>query len=328
MKRALLFLTAILIAASPAFAGGSDDALSLVPPDAASVGVIRLDELRNSPLGARIFEDTDRLAGDGEAGRFFEETGLDPKRDVDVVVVAASPAAAGAAESALVLFEGRFDPPRLQAAIASRGGKLKRTPQGDYMLLDADHAQRSPGAIAFASRRLAIAGTEAAVGRALAQRSTGGSGFLSGQGIGRYYSRIEGDSSAWALVDAVRYPLARRSHGGSGEASGDPAAALAGAMKSVSLFAFQVRSHADSLSVSATGLTADSETRGLLEDALRGVVAMWRLAIHEKSPDMVSVLRKFEIDSDREGVTIRGTLPGSFIRSLTERAQRRHRSAK
>lgn len=328
MKRALFIFLAIALMASPASAGGSDDALSLVPPDAASVGLIRLDELRNSPLAAKIFDDTDRLAGDGDAARFFEETGLNPKRDVDLVVVAASPSAGGSGESGLVLFEGRFDPLRLQKAIESRGGRLIRTPHGDYTLLNTHDGQRSPGAVAFVSGRLAIAGTEAAVVRALSQRASGGSGFLRGEGIGRHYFRIEGNASAWALVDAVRYPLARRARGGSGDRGGDPSAALAGAMKSVSLFAFQVRSRGDSLDLSATGLTADAETRDLLEDALKGVVAMWRLAVQEKSPEMVSVLRKFEVESDGEGVTIRGTLPGSFIRTLTERSEKGRRAAK
>jgi hypothetical protein len=56
---------------------------------------------------------------------------------------------------------------------------------------------------------------------------------------------------------------------------------------------------------------------------LKGVVAMWRLAIHEKSPELVPILRRFEIESDREGVTIRGTLPGSFLRKITEERQSR-----
>jgi hypothetical protein len=49
-----------------------------------------------------------------------------------------------------------------------------------------------------------------------------------------------------------------------------------------------------------------------------GGVAMWWLAIHEKSPEMVPILRKFEIESDRERVTIRGTLPGSFLRKMVK----------
>jgi hypothetical protein len=38
---------------------------------------------------------------------------------------------------------------------------------------------------------------------------------------------------------------------------------------------------------------------------------------------MVTVLRKFEVDSDREGVTIHGTLPGSFLRQMAEKHQAR-----
>jgi len=127
---------------------------------------------------------------------------------------------------------------------------------------------------------------------------------------------VPAGASAWAIVDATRAPFAggaRRSEG-----SDDAAGALVGAMKSVSLFVFHATTRGDSLELSATGITADEETRGLLEDALKGVIAMWRLAIHEKAPDMVPILRKFEIESDREGVTIRGTLPGSFLRKMAE----------
>ena len=105
----------------------------------------------------------------------------------------------------------------------------------------------------------------------------------------------------------------------------DAADALVGAMKSVSLFVFHATSRGDSVELSATGITADEETRGLLEDALKGVIAMWRLAIHERAPDMVPILRKFEIESDREGVTIHGTLPGSFLRQMAEKRQARRR---
>jgi len=329
MKRAAVILVTLALSASPALAGGSNDALSLVPPDAASVGLVRLDELRGSPLAAKIFEETDRITCDGDAARFLEETGLRPKQDVDVVVVAASPRARGEGESALVLFEGRFDSARLSAAIVSRGAVLKTTSHGDYYLLDSDGGHGSPGAVAFASRRLVIAGTEPAVARALERRASGGSGFLRGEGLGKHLFRVDSGASAWVLVDAVRYPLARgaRRHSGDGDGDGDPSAALAGAMKSVSLFALQATSHRDSLELSATGLTDDEETRELLADALRGVVAMWRLSVQEKHPEMVSVLRRFKIESDNEGVTVKGMLPGSFIRSLTERSEHGRRAA-
>jgi hypothetical protein len=301
----------------------SDEALALVPPDVASVGVIHLDALRSSPFATRLFSETDELAVDGDAAKFLAETGLRPRQDVDVVVVAglASNRIHGP-EDGLVIFEGRFDPARLEAAMEARGAIRKSTPQGDYLLLGGRHGEGDRAAIAIVSERLVVAGTPGSVTRALADRQAGGSGFLRGEGLGRQIYRVPSGASAWAIVDATRAPFAgspRRPD------DGDAADALVGAMKSVSLFVFHATSRGDALEVSATGITADEETRDLLEDALKGVVAMWRLAIHERSPDMVPILRKFEIESDREGVTIHGTLPGSFLRKMAE--QRRAHSS-
>jgi hypothetical protein len=315
----------LLAALSPAPAG-AQDAIALVPPDAASVGVVRLDELRNSPLAAKLLADTDRMTGEGDAARFMEEAGLRPKEDVDTVIVAAMPRGGSRRnEAALVMFEGRFDPVRLGSAITARGATLQRSPDGEYYILPEKSERGEPGAVAFASSRLVIAGTEDQVTAALAnRRKRGGSGFVRGEGLGRHVSRLPADASVWALVDAKRFPMARR-HGGD-ERSSDPSQALAGAMKSVSLFAFAAKAEGDSLELMATGLSEDAETRQLLEDALRGVLAMWRMAAQEKSPELVTVLRRFAVDADREGVTVTGTLPGQVIRELTERRHARHPS--
>ena len=52
MKRSALALAVLLSFSLPAAA--TDDGLSLVPADAASVGVIHVADLRTSPLAARI----------------------------------------------------------------------------------------------------------------------------------------------------------------------------------------------------------------------------------------------------------------------------------
>jgi hypothetical protein len=317
-------LPALALLAAPAAVSG-DDALALVPPEAASVGLVRLDALRHSPLAARLFADTDRITGDGDAARFMEETGLRPKEDVDTVVVASIPrSGARHNDDVLVLFEGRFDPARLAKAIMARGAAPESSPHGDYFVL---RDQGRPGAVAFASSRLVIAGSEDLVTAALASRHRrGGSGFTRGEGLGQHFSRIPGDASAWMLVDTLRYPIARGAAAREPERDGDPSRALVGAMKSVSLFAFAATAREDSLELTATGLSADGETRELLEDALKGVLAMWRMAAQEKSPELVSVLRRFDVDRDREGVTVSGTLPGEVIRMLTEKREARQRS--
>ena len=300
------------------------------------MGVIHVADLRSSPLAARLFSDTDKLTVDGDAQHFLDEARLNPKEDVDTVVAAGSPKGAGGSDGwGLVLFEGRFDPAALSAAIAARGAVLKSTPAGDYFLLPdkgANASRHEQGAIAFASTHLVIAGSESAVVTALAQRSAGGTGFTSGAGLGRHLSRIDSGASAWALVDVTRLPMGERSKSfhASGTIDGkefdvegtghdDAAPTLLSAMKSVQFLALQATAKGDALKLNATGLANDDETAGLMEDALRGVLAAWRLAAQEKSPDTVSVLRKFTVSRDKDTVSISGTLPGATVRALAEK---------
>ena len=322
MKRSLVILRSSLAAALlllPA-AGAlavrrTEDPLALVPAGAATVGVMRWNELRQTPLGAKVFADLDHISGDDDAARFLEETGLTPREDIDTVIVAMSPAGrSGETDSGIVLLEGRFDLARIEAALTARGATLQTAPAGRFYRLSERSAE--PGAVALVNRTLIVCGSEGAVVAALARRESGGAGGLtSGEGLGKHLPRVDREASAWALVDLARLPSVRR---GESEGGGEPARALFGAMKSVSLVALQATVRGESLDFAATGLSADAENRELLEDALRGVLAMWRLAVSEKAPELVSVIRRFEISSDSEGVSIRGTLPSGFLNSLSE----------
>ncbi|MEO8190720.1 MAG: hypothetical protein ABI682_10310 [Acidobacteriota bacterium] len=328
-RRVLAVLTLLLAVAAfaPAARASSDDALSLVPADAASVAVVRFNDLRSTPLAGKLFSDADHMNGNGEAARFMSEANLKPREDVDtVVIVGLLPQAAAGQPNVLALFEGRFDPDRLSAAAQTRGATRTASSSGDYWLLPekGDSARHGKGAVAFVSPKLLVAGNESAVQAALAARAGGGTAFSSGVGLGRQLSRIDRSSSMWALVDVTRYPAVQKGLGRSGGGGGDAAAALMGAMKSVSLFSFQASVHSDDLSLTASGVSPDAETRQLLEDSLRGVVAMWRLAVQEKSPELVSVIRKFKIDSDGDAVTVSGTLPSSMLRALAEKRTARN----
>ncbi|HXM75930.1 MAG TPA: hypothetical protein VN971_04075, partial [Thermoanaerobaculia bacterium] len=179
----LAFAFAFAAASSSlAAARAADDALSLVPADAASVAVIRFNELRSSPLAGRLFSDADHIHGDGEAARFLEESNLKPREDVDTVVLVGL-VPSGSDTPALALFEGRFDPERLGAAARSRGA----TKVSDYYRVPEKGSARhgGPQAVAFVSPRLIVAGSESAVVAALAARGAGGTAFSSGAGLGR-----------------------------------------------------------------------------------------------------------------------------------------------
>ena len=313
--RPLLAAGLLVLAAADARAvRRTEDPLALVPADAATVAVMKWSELRQTPLGAKIFRDLDHISGDDDAARFLEETGLTPREDIDSVIVAMTPGTKGSGDSGIVVFEGRFDLARIGKALESRHATLKTSAAGEYYLLR--ERGDEPGAVALLNRGLLVCGNEAAVVATLARRESGGDGGLtSGQGLGRYLSRVDRNASAWALVDVARFPASRRADGGEGE----PSRALVSAMKSVSFVALEATVQSDGVAFAATGLSADAESRDLLEDALRGVLAMWRLAVQDKSPELVTVLRRFRIDNDSDGVSIRGTLPAGFLESLSEK---------
>jgi hypothetical protein len=297
----------------------TEDSLALVPASAGTVGVIRWNELRSSPLGPKIFSSMDQISTDGDAARFLEETGLTPREDIDTVIVAMSPGShPGGDDNGLVIFEGRFDTNKIGDALKSRGAVPVTSPSGDAYYRLAGKVSDSEGAVALVNRGLIVAGTEPAVLAALARKESGGTGGLtSGEGLGKYLSRVDTSASAWALVDMARF-----TQNSTAESGGDePSRAVVGAMKSVTLLALQAKVRGDEVDLEATGLTADAEKRDLLEDSLRGVLAMWRMAVSEKSPELVSVIRKFQVEHDADSVSIRGSLPGSFLRSLAAQRQ-------
>ncbi|MBK9968674.1 MAG: hypothetical protein IPP07_28950 [Holophagales bacterium] len=328
MKRfAPLSLSAVLAAslALPAAAARpTDDALALVPPDSVTAGMLRVADLRTSPLAGRLFADFDSVTVDGDAAKFLAEARLRPVEDVDLVVFAAGTGGKG---KALVAFEGRFESQRLAAAVATRGAEARTAPGGTYFLLKekGQTGHKGDGAVAFVSDRLFVAGSEEAVVQALAARAAGGTGFKGGAGLGAQLDRVNSNASGWLLVDRTKLPEAKGSMTFS-NGEGGAARNVIGAMNLVSTFCFEMMVKGDSLKLSGSGYSDDADTRELLEDALRGILAAMRIAAEEK-PEVVTAIRKFKVSSDRNAVTISGTLDAATIKLLSD-AKARHEKAR
>lgn len=313
MKRFLVAASLTLIASS-AFA--KNDALSLVPADAVTVGVVKLRELRTSPLSSTLFQHTDKMSGNGEADTFLAEAGLDPAKDVDVLVVSTSPRTKFGTESEiLVLADGRFNVDRLTKALVTRGAVKKFGPNGAYYLFPESNTKKTEdGVVAFPDSSLAIMGTEGAVNEALVARKTGGTTFAGASALGHELGRIDANASAFALIDVTR---AQRLAGGAHvPGSGGQKEALAAAIKSISTVALWATDTGDSLKLGAVGLASDAETLELLEDTIRGALSAMRLAVKDKSPDMVSVLRRFSVQRTSDSIHITGTIPAESLRKL------------
>jgi hypothetical protein len=306
-----LFVTAALLAlALPALA--RNDALSLIPNDAVSVGVVRLSDLRTSPLGASLFKETDKISTSGDAETFLRDAGLKPQQDVDVVVVSTSPRTnLGTDAEVLVAMDGRFNIDKLTAALTARGA----TKKSGYYLLPNEHVERDHqhGAVAFPDAHLALIGSETAVAKALASRAAGGTTFLGQSALGRDVARIDPHATAWAVVDVQR---AHRIAGGAHlPGQSQQAQAINSALRTVSTVALWAIDAGDSLKLGAFGLSGDTETLGLLEDTLRGALSAMRLAVQDKEPQLVNVLRKFTVARTNDSVTITGSVPAETFKN-------------
>lgn len=311
MKRSLLrnFLALAAMAALALPMMAKDDALSLVPANAVTVGMVKLAEMRTSPLSSMLFEHTDKMSADGEAARFIAETGLSPAKDVDVLVVATSPRTAlGSEADVLVIAEGRFNTEKLIAALVARGAVKKN----GYLTLPDNDEQK--GAVAFPTASLAIAGTERAVAAALAARASGGTSFRTAGTLGMDLGRIDRTATAWALVDVTR--AARLTKGGVNTGKGPSGDALAAAVKHVSTLAVWAKDTGDALELGGVGVSGDAETLQLLEDTVKGALSAMRLAVKDKSPQMVPVLRKFDVSRKDDYIRVEGSIPASTIRDL------------
>jgi len=311
MKRPLFSIAALvsLIAAAGAFAAAPpSDGLELVPPDALAVGQVRFDRLKSTAVSAGLFKETDAVSADGKAAQFLKDAGLDPKKDVDSAVFSLS-SEGGKEAGPLVVFEGRFHPDALAAATASRGAvRVDAAPLPYYRLPEhaGEHGHEA-GAVAFVSPTLVLAGSERALLHALDAYAAGTAGLAPHSFVSDALSRVDTRSAAWAIVDTARmhqlHPSARR------DSADGPAAQLAGALQSLSLVTFQANVSSAVVSVSATGVTSDEETRENLEDVLRGMLAAWRMSAQSKNPELVSAIRKIRVVRTEDGVTISGDVP-------------------
>jgi len=314
MKRPTVLLCA-LSAVLAGFAGAAPasppaDGLALIPSDAVAVGQVRFDRLKSSSVSAGLFHETDAISADGKAARFLADAGLDPKKDVDSAIFSLTSAGTGET-GPLVVFQGRFHPEALSAATASRGAvRVDAAPFPYYRLPNRpdEHAHEA-GAVAFVSPTLVIAGSEPALLHALDAYAAGTAGLPPHSFVSDAIGRVDTRSAAWAIVDAARI---QRLHPPGAHESGDgPAAQLAGALRSLSLVTFQADVSGPSVSISATGVASDEETRQNLEDVLRGMLAAWRMSAQSKDPELVSAIRKIKVSRTDDGVTISGDVPAS-----------------
>ena len=321
IKMRHLIAVAMLTITPMAFAAGSG-AMSLIPRDAVSVGVVHVSDMRTSPLSGMLFQQTDKVSANGDAERFLTEAGLKPSKDVDLLVVSVTPKTALGNESkVLVAAEGRFNVDRLTSALVTRGAKAMKTANGTYYLLPDTKKDENDteGAVAFPDAHLALAGDESSVAQALADRSSGGTSFSTAGALGHELGRIDTNATAWALVDMTR--ASRLTNSPRIENKSASAMQIGAALNHVSTVALWATDTGDALKLGGFGIANDAETLQLLEDTIRGGLAAMRLAVQDKQPELVSVLRRFDVKRATDSVTISGTVPAASLKKFAQHKQ-------
>lgn len=311
MIGAAIAMAALL--ASDAAASGRDRLLSLVPADAVSVGMLRVDDMRRSPTAQTMFAKMTSGGVDAEADRLLREAGLNPMEDVDLVMVTVSPSASPERPRVLVAATGRFDQARLGNVIESRGATRKSIAGTTYFLAPENDVR--PGehpAVSFHDRGLVLAGTEEAVTATIRAIRGGRNGFA-GSPLARELVRIDPRASGWMLVDVQRAQTLKNFEAPGASPFGDQAFA---AMKNISTISLWVAETSEGLEFGSGAVAADAETRALVEDVLKGLLATLRMAAQQKQPEMVKIVRRFEVASSGEAVTLRGSVPATFVNAF------------
>ncbi|MFZ2490033.1 MAG: hypothetical protein WA208_00975, partial [Thermoanaerobaculia bacterium] len=91
---------------------------------------------------------------------------------------------------------------------------------------------------------------------------------------------------------------------------------LHAAIRNVSHVGLMATDTGDALQLSGFGMSNDAETLELLEDTIRGALATMRLAVKDKQPELVSVLRGFDVARSQDSITVSGAIPAKNIREM------------
>ena len=156
----------VLLVATVCLPAADPELLRLAMPDAAVLVGIRLDQIRSSPLGRTLFSQID--TPDSDFKKAVALLGFNPLTDVTEVLIAAP--ATPAAQQALVLVRGTFDPTRLPV-LAKMGGAEVSTFQG--VEIATLKQQQQTFSVACLDRTTLLLGDPKSVRGAIGRRTTG-----------------------------------------------------------------------------------------------------------------------------------------------------------
>lgn len=170
MRRCLSIPPLLVLGSISLFASVDRGLLSMVPPDAKVVSSIDVLQARSSDFGQYLMSKSQN--DNQDFADFVEQTGFDPRRDLQSLIFESSgPRTGGDQSQFAILARGNFDPTRIVEAAKAKGGTVQ-TYQGTELLLPNGNRDRQATAVAFPDVGVAIMADLTTMHQILANRST------------------------------------------------------------------------------------------------------------------------------------------------------------
>jgi hypothetical protein len=172
------------------------------------------------------------------------------------------------------------------------------------------------GAFAFLDDKTAVAGTLPSVLAAIDRKLVGGPSLLANSSLLARAETISAASQVWAISLNPGEVVTRALPKNNSAESSNFARIFSGMQNST--FALDLMS---GLNLKADGLCRTADDAKTLGDAARGLVAIGRLAVSEKQPDLVAVFDGIHVEESNAAVNITVQLDLNTFEKLLDRAR-------
>jgi len=281
--------TAVIPAAPVSVDGAS---FKFLPPETDGVAFIDVAALKQAPLFQDIVKDKG-LSLPRDLAEFSAATGFDPTRDIDKVTVGkVSP------NEGLVIAQGRIDKFKIEQYLRDKGKvpevylgqTLYRDDNGAFLILD----------------NIALVGPASTVKRAIDQMQLPGSLPLRSDLMDAIRT-IEAGNQVWGVGSFSANDL--RTVGVRGPA---PVVEM---LKSLSNGTYQMRIDTD-LHARAIGNFTDAESAKNLADLARGALAVAKLQVAQRQPDLIQALDGVQVGNSGATLTVTVEESGDLLKKL------------
>lgn len=284
--------------------------LALLPANATSLVGVDVERLKRTPAW-RYWEEQSLRPNDTKFDEFTRETGFDPRRDVQELLVAST-----GEKQFVAVARGTFNVSTLTRAMKAKNATVENY-RGLEVLGEAGKDQN--GRFCFLDDRTVLAGTRPELLGAIDRKLGGGPSLTSNTALLSRAQAISGPHQVWA-VSSHPGQLVNRNLPRGGNAQASNFARIFSTMSDTSL----ALDLSGGLELRAQGLCQSGQDAKTLADAVRGLVALGRLSASEKEPEVMNVLDGIQVEERNNELAIKVKLdqPG-FEKLLEKRGSRR-----